>query len=96
MNEFDSLQKLLKTKLGKSPKNERETRAGILSLARKQKCVAEIKNIFNKFDSMLAGCTDVTERKHISMLGIVELYKALHVSGGLTINGVEILPADNE
>jgi hypothetical protein len=74
--------------------SEAEFRRAIIQKAFYMGCDDQVKQLFNKYDNLLKGCTNNVERKQISYLGIVELYKLLDCYGGLTIGGVEILPPD--
>ena len=89
---LESNKKLLKQH-NKKIQKEQHTRKYILELATLQGCYGEAVQIMDKYDRLLAGCTDVAERKHIAIMGITELHKLLNVQGALIVNGVEILPA---
>lgn len=83
-------------KTNKKIQNEKNTRKHILDLAKLQGCHNEAKIIMEKYDKLLAGCSDEKERKHIAIMGIAELHKLMNVQGPLIINGIEVLPAVGE
>jgi hypothetical protein len=76
--------------------NEKDTRKGILDLAKRQGCFQEAKQILDKYDILLSNCSNEVEKKHIALNGIAEIHKLLNVQGELLVNGVEILPAIGE
>lgn len=78
----------------KDIKSEKEFRKDIITLAKKLGCDIEIKQIFDKFDVLLKNCKNLEERKQIAALGAIEIHKFFGCRGGLTINGVEVIPAD--
>ena len=75
---------------------EKDTRKGILDLAKKQGCFQEAKQILGKYDNLLSNCNNEVERKHIALNGISEIHKLLNVQGELLVDGVEILSAIGE
>lgn len=75
--------------------SEAEFRKAIILQAKRMGCEQEVKQLFNRYDSLLKHCTNQKERKSIAHMGIVELYKLMDCYGGLSVNGNEIIPADN-
>jgi len=76
-------------------KTEQATRKGILATARRMGCEIEIMQVFDKYDKLLRKCSNEEERKHISTMGIVEIYRVLGCVGGLTVGGKEVLPDES-
>lgn len=80
----------------KKIKSEAQTRKEILELARFQNCEKDVKAVFEKYDKILNNCKNDIERKHIAVIAVAELHKALNVQGELVVNGVELLPSINK
>lgn len=93
---LESNKKLIKQMKSSSVQNEAKTRQYVMNLAKLQGSDGEAKKIFNKYDKLLANCTNPVEKKHIAVMGIAELHKLLNVQGALIVDGVEILPAIGE
>lgn len=66
-------------------KNEKDTRYGILTLAREQGCEPECRKIFDLYDGILKRTMDPIERRQIASLALVELHRLLNVQSGLAI-----------
>jgi hypothetical protein len=82
----------------KMPKivDEATYRKNLLNEAKIQGCERELLHIFNKYDMLLRNCTNDLERKHIGMLGVLELSKLLDngnvgEGGSLIVNGETII-----
>lgn len=73
--------------------SEEETRRRWFNLAAKMGVAMDLKLIFEKYDNLLANTKSESEANHIKKLAAVEIYKLLF-SGGLTINGEVVIPAD--
>ena len=69
---------------------EMESRDRLLGVARNMGCLHEVVTIFNRYDNLLKSCTNLVERKHISILGIAEINKIMGFSGAFTAGGLEI------
>lgn len=74
--------------------SEKHTRSQILKMAKRLGCDKDVLNIFNKYDKALSKCKNEEERKHIATCGAVELHKFFYCRGSLTLDGVEIIPAE--
>lgn len=73
--------------------SEEETRKRILKIAKLYGVdVRQVKSVFKKYDSMLAGVKTDSERAEIAKMGAIEIHSLLDVSGPLVIDGVEIVP----
>lgn len=66
-------------------KSEKETRYGILTLAREQGCEPECQKIFDLYDGILKRTIDPIERRQIASLALTELHRLLNVQRGLAI-----------
>ena len=73
---------------------EHEVRKRILQTAENLGCKTDVLQIFNKYDKLLRDCKNEEERKQISVMGSAELYRFLHCTSGLQINGNEIIPPE--
>lgn len=80
----------------KNVRNEYESRRNILADAKVFGCETEIIRCFDRYDKMLARCGSESERKDISIMGAAEIYRIMGLKGGLSVNGVDILPSDAE
>jgi hypothetical protein len=87
---------LIKNDKSNKVRSEKNTRNGILDLAKRQGCFQEAKQILDKYDFLLSSCSNEIERKHIALNGISEIHRLLNVQGELLVDGVEILPAIGE
>ena len=75
--------------------SEAKSRKNLLELAETQGCKGEVQAILDRTDKLLYNCSNLVERKHITIMAIAELHKLLNVQGGLSVDGVEIIPAPN-
>ncbi len=66
---------------------EAESRRRILTHARLVGCEKEMLLLFAKYDKLLRSCTNEKERRDISALANVEVYKLLGGGGELYVNG---------
>lgn len=81
----------------KKQMSERETRENIMRIAKRLKCEGDIQQIFDKYDRALKNCTNEMERRHIAHVGLIELHKFLNCRGSLVVDGMELLPGqDND
>jgi hypothetical protein len=46
---------------------------------------------FDKWDNLLAKCTNESERKHIKVMAIAEMHTLMGYRDGLTVNGQVII-----
>lgn len=90
--QLETNKKLIQQHDPKHIMHEDKFRSELLNLARMQGCENELKQILNKYDSLIRGCTNPIEKKDIALNGIAEIHRLLNVSGGLSVDGVEILP----
>lgn len=93
---LENNKKIIKEMKNSKIKNEAQTRQYILNLAKLQGSDGEVKKVMIKYDTLLQGCTNPVEKKHIAIMGIAEIHKLLNVQGALVVDGVEILPAIGE
>lgn len=70
--------------------SEAESRQKLMNVARESGCLEEVVKAFNRYDRLLRNCTNVVERKHISILGISEINKIMGLSGSYTAGGMII------
>ncbi len=56
----------------------------------------QMRMVFDKYDKLLAKCTNDSERKHIKSLAIVEIHQLMGYRGGLTINKHVVLPSEDQ
>lgn len=75
------------TKVNDKILDEKEYRNRLCGVARQLGCLKDFLILLNKFETMMRNCTNDQERKGISELGVVEIYKLLGSHGPLSING---------
>jgi hypothetical protein len=75
--------------------NEAQSRKNMLDLAEKQGCKGEAQAILDRTDKLLYNCSNLIERKHITVMAVAELHRLLNVQGGLSVDGVEVIPPNN-
>ena len=73
--------------------NEDETRNRLKNLADRMGCTREYSDILVKYDRLLRACRNASEKKHISIMGAVEVHKLFGFENALVVDGVEIMPA---
>jgi len=73
---------------------ENQTRDKIMAHAIRLGCEYEVRTLFKKYDDLLRTCKNESERKHISVLGVTEIYKLIGFRGGLMVNDQVIIPHD--
>jgi hypothetical protein len=83
-------------KKNKKIRSEAESRKRVLDTATRLGCRHDVEMIFNKYDKLLKKCTNENERKHISVMGLVELHKFLQCSGPLVVNDQVVLPGADD
>lgn len=88
--------RLMKKNLGDKISSEATTRHALFKLAKLQGSDGELRKIMERYDKLLAGCSNQKEQKQISIMGIAEIHRLLNVQGALVVDGVEILPALKE
>ena len=84
-------------KKGYTPENplpENETRKKYFDLAKSIGCQGELVKIFDRYDSLLKGCSNPIERHQIAVLANVEVHKLFGFRDPLVVRGQEILPGD--
>ncbi len=74
------------------PVTEKEMRNRVIKMAKLLGCVPEVETIFNKYDNLLKGCTNPTERYQIGLAGVSELHTLMGMRGALIVNGQIIIP----
>lgn len=89
---LETNKKLIQQNESKNITKEDKFRSELLNLARAQGCENELKQMLDKYDSLIRGCTNPIEKKDIALNGIVEIHRLLNVSGALVVDGVEVLP----
>ena len=77
-----------------STMSEQKTREKIMIQAIKLGCGLEVAGLFKKYDDLLKTCTNDSEREHIKVLAITDIYKFIGFSGGLTIDNQVVIPDD--
>ena len=80
------------------PLDERETRLKIFADCRKHygpEAERQLRMVFDKWDNLLAKCTNLEERKHITVMAATEVHQMMGYSGGLTVGG-KVIIEDNE
>lgn len=80
----------------KNVRNEVDSRKNILADAKLFGCYEEIVRCFARYDRMLANCKNEIERKDIAVLGSAEIYRIMGLKGGLSVDGKNIIPSDEE
>jgi len=72
--------------------SEQQTRQRLKNLADKLGCTKEYSDIIVKYDRLMRSCKNEGEKKHISIMGAVEIHKLFGFENALVIDGVEIIP----
>lgn len=80
----------------KNVRNEADSRKNILADAKVFGCLPEVIKCFERYDRMLANCKNESERKDISIMGSAEIYRIMGLKGGLSVDGKDIIPSDDE
>lgn len=88
--------KFHETKISEKPLSEQETRKKLFSLAKDLGCHIELKQIFNRYDTLLRTCPNQDERRQISVLANVEVHKLFNFRNSLVVAGKEIIPSDTD
>lgn len=78
-------------KKNKPPLPEAETRRRLLVTAKMLGCEMEVRQIFDKTDRLLRGCTNEQERQQIATFGALELHNLLGGGTGLEVDGKKII-----
>lgn len=73
---------------------EQQSRINVLNIAKGIGQLEAAKEIFAKYDRILAKYQDPKEREQIGAMGAAEIYKLLGFKDGLQVNGKEIIPED--
>lgn len=76
------------------PFSEKETRVKLFKVAKQLGCDNELRQIFNRYDQLLKNCTNLQERKSISVMANVEVHRLFNFKNPLILDGKEILPGD--
>ncbi len=66
---------------------ETETRKRMLSFAQQIGCYPELRQIFDKADALLRGCSNAQEREDMGKVMAIEVFKLLDSYGELYVNG---------
>lgn len=69
---------------------EKEFRKRLLMMSRNMGCEREMLMLFAKADATMRKCTDAKERKDMSELFCLEVYRILGGGGELVVNGLLI------
>ena len=74
--------------------DEEETRKRILQMAGLMgyECEEQMKRLFYKFDTLLKNCKNRKERRDISKLAILEVYRLLDAYDSIYVDGEIITP----
>lgn len=80
--------------LSKKIVSEKETRAKFLAEARRMGCEKEMFLLLSKYDNLMRNCTNDKERRDISKLGCVDIYRLLGGGGELYVDG-QLVVKDN-
>lgn len=68
---------------------EDQSRKALFTVAAQMGCQVELAQIFDRYDSLLRNCTNPSEAKHISILGIAEVNKLMgFVKNAYSVDGV--------
>ena len=78
----------------KKIRSEKDSRRRLLAMANGLGCKKDVEMIFNKYDSLLNKCGNENERKHISVMGLVELHNFFSCRGALVVNDQVIIPGE--
>jgi hypothetical protein len=73
---------------------EQETRRRILTHARMVGCEKDMMLLFVKYDKLIRNCSNAAERKDMSKLANVEIYRLLGGGGELYVDG-QLVCKDN-
>lgn len=73
--------------------DEQETRQRLKNIADSIGCTQEYANLLVKYDRLIRTCKNASEKKHISIMGAVEVHKLFGFENALVVDGVEIIPA---
>lgn len=73
-------------------RNEQQSRAAAIQLARENGCEAEMIKLFNRYDDLLKGAKTPEEKEAIGIIACIEFHNIISPkSGFLTCNGKTIL-----
>jgi hypothetical protein len=70
---------------------EKEYRARLAGVAQRLGCLKEFLLTLKKYEDLMRNCKNENERKDISELGVVAIYKILGSHGSLAINGKMVI-----
>ena len=77
--------------------SEEKSRKGIMSDCLRRfgpEGVRQLKQLFDKWDRLIANCKNENELKHMKAMACAEVYHAMGYSGGITVGGQVIIPDD--
>ena len=57
--------------------------------------VRQLKLLFTKWDQVIAQCKNNEELKHMRTMASAEIFSLLGYSGGLTVGGKVVIPAED-
>lgn len=86
-----------KKKNPNQPLTERETRLKIFADCRKHygpEAERQLRLTFDKWDKLLAKCTNLEEKKHITVMAATEIHQMMGYQGGLSVGGKVIIQDD--
>ena len=55
----------------------------------------QLRLLFDKWDKAIASCKNENEVKHMKAMAAAEIYTALGYSGGITVGGQVVIPAED-
>ena len=79
--------------------NETETRKRLVADCMRRfgpEGVRQLTLLFEKWDKIIINCKNDNELKHMRAMASAEIYSALGYSGGLTVGGQVIIPAESQ
>lgn len=79
------------------PLSERDTRLRIFSDCRKlygPEAERQLRLTFDKWDRLIAKCTNPEELKHIKVMAAAEIHQMMGYRGGLTVGGKVVIEGD--
>lgn len=80
----------------KKVRSEAESRANIIKDSITSGCHEQILKCFARYDAMLEKCNSEKDREAIAIMGSAEIYRIFGLTTGLSVNGVDIIPAEIE
>lgn len=81
------------------PLDERETRIKIFADCKRlygPEAERQLRMVFDKWDGILAKCTNAEESKHIRVMAATEIHQLMGYVGGLSVGGKVIIESDEK